>query len=371
MVIKDVTIGVIELLNKQYGPFTDQEAQRLAAIANIIGVAIENARLFEFVRQRRERLERLLDRMVKGTPQDKVVEELVRELETQDSLLLVKFANPYIVGQPIRKPEMVFGRDGLFKRVLSVLHQNSLLLHGERRIGKTTVLLQLELRLYAADDADFRFRPVYIDLQGIEEAGFFHHMMEEILHRFGKRAKGLALNYTPTRAAYSGREFQRDLRTVIKTLCGPQPDGRTERVVLLIDEADVMYGYNERALQEFRRIFMNDYAAYLTCVFAAVNIQRQWKRYESPLYNLFQQIELPPLARADTELLARTPVRGRYEYDENAIDLIYQLSKGRPMKIQLLCLEAINYIREQGRKNVTLKDIERVADTVKGHDEWL
>jgi len=196
-------------------------------------------------------------------------------------------------------------------------------------------------------------------------------MMEEILQRFGKRAKGLSLNYTPTRAAYSGREFQRDLRTVVKTLCGPQPDGRTERMVLLIDEADVMYSYNERALQEFRRIFMNDYAAYLSCVFAAVNIQRQWKRYESPLYNLFQQIELPPLARTDTELLARTPVRGRYEYDESAIDLIYQLSKGRPMKIQLLCLEAINYIREQGRKNVTVKDIERVADTVRGHDEWL
>jgi len=370
MVIKDGTIGVIELINKQNGPFTEQEAQRLTAIANIIGVAIENARLFEFVRQRRERLERLLDRMIQGTPHDKVVAELVRELETQDSLLLVKFANPYIVGQPIRKPEMVFGRDPLFTRIFSVLHQNSLLLHGERRIGKTTVLLQLELRLHAADDAEYRFRPVYIDLQGIEEASFFHHMMEEILQRFGKRAKGLVLNYTPTRATYSGREFQRDLRTVIKTLCGPQPDGRTERVVLLIDEADVMYGYNERALQEFRRIFMNDYAAYLSCVFAAVHIQRQWKRYESPLYNLFQQIELPPLARADTELLARTPVRGRYEYDEDAINLIYALSKGRPMKIQLLCLEAVNYIREQGRKNVTRMDIERVADTVKGHDEW-
>jgi histone H3/H4 len=41
------------------------------------------------------------------------------------------------------------------------------------------------------------------------------------------------------------------------------------------------------------------------------------------------------------------------------------------MKIQLLCLEAINYIRDHGRKNVTRKDIERVADTVKGQDEWL
>jgi GAF domain-containing protein len=371
MVVKDNTIGVIELINKQGGQFTEKEAQRLEAVANIIGVAIENARLFEFVRQRRERLERLLDRMMTGTSQDKLVEELSRELETQDNLLVVKFSNPYIVGQPVRKPEMCFGREPLFKRMLSVLHQNSLLMHGERRIGKTTVLLQLEMRLYAADDPEYRFKPVYIDLQGIDESAFFHHIMEEVLQRFGKRAKGLSLRFSPTRASYSGRDFQRDMRTVIETLCGPQADDKINRLVLLMDEADVMYGYDERILQEFRRIFMNDYAAYLSVVFAAVDIHRQWKRYESPLYNLFQQIELMPLTRADTELLVRTPVRGRYEYDEPAVDLIYQLSGGRPMKIQLLCLEAINYVREQSRANVTLKDMERVGEAIKGQNVWL
>jgi GAF domain-containing protein len=371
MVVKDSTIGVIELINKQGGLFTEKEAQRLEAVANIIGVAIENARLFEFVRQRRERLERLLDRMMQGTSQAALVEELARELETQDNLLVVKFSNPYIVGQPVRKPEMCFGREPLFKRMLSVLHQNSLLMHGERRIGKTTVLLQLEMRLYAAEDPEFRFKPVYIDLQGIEESAFFHHIMEEVLIRFGKRAKGLPLRFSPTRASYSGREFQRDMRTVIEALCGPQSGEKTDRLVLLMDEADVMYSYDERILQEFRRIFMNDYASYLSVVFAAVDIHRQWKRYESPLYNLFQQIELTPLSRSDTELLVRTPVRGRYEYDEPSVDLIYQLSGGRPMKVQLLCLEAINYIREQSRTNVTFKDIERVGEAIKGQDVWL
>ncbi len=371
MVVKDDTIGVIELINKQGGQFTEKEAQRLEAVANIIGVAIENARLFEFVRQRRERLERLLDRMMTGTSQDKLVEELARELETQDNLLVVKFSNPYIVGQPVRKPDMCFGREPLFKRMLSVLHQNSLLMHGERRIGKTTVLLQLEMRLYAADDPEYRFKPVYIDLQGIEESAFFHHIMEEVLLRFGKRAKGLPLRFSPTRSSYPGRDFQRDMRIVIEALCGPQADDKTNRLVLLMDEADVMYGYDERILQEFRRIFMNDYAAYLSVVFAAVDIHRHWKRYESPLYNLFQQIELTPLTRADTELLVRTPVRGRYEYDEPAVDLIYQLSGGRPMKVQLLCLEAINYIREQSRTNVTLKDVERVGEAIKGQNVWL
>ncbi|MFL5804855.1 MAG: GAF domain-containing protein [Roseiflexaceae bacterium] len=371
MVVKGNTIGVIELINKLEGTFTEEDGRRLQAAADIIGVAIENARLFEFVRQRRDRLEALLGSMNRGLSQERLIEVLSRELEAQDQLLVVKFSNPYIVGQPILKPEMCFGREPLFKRVLSVLHQNSLLLHGERRIGKTTVLRQIEVRLNAAADPEWRFRSVYIDLQGLEEPAFFHHIMEEVLHRFGKRAKGLTLRYAPSRLAYSGRDFQRDLRTVITALCGPQPDGQINRLVLLMDEADVMYGYDERVLQEFRRIFMNDYAAYLSVVFAAVEIQRQWKRYESPLYNLFQQIEIPPLTRADTELLVRKPVRGRYDYDQAAVDLIYQISGGRPMRVQHLCLEAINYLREQGRGNVTAEDIQYVNETLKGQDLWL
>jgi hypothetical protein len=366
MVVKDQTIGVIELLNKRGGPFDEQDAERLMLVANIIGVAIENARLFEFVRQRRERLERLLDQMMtQGFSQDKLLELLARELAVQENRLLVKFKNPYIVGTPVLKPEMCFGRDPLFKRILSVLHQNSLLLHGERRIGKTTVLRQLKTLLQAYDDPDYRFRAAYIDLQGVEEASFFHVMMEETLRIFGPRASLVPLRYGPRRATYSGRDFQHDLRELIGRLCGPQPDGRAGRLVLLIDEADVMYGYDERVLQEFRRVFMNDYAAYLSVVFAAVDVQLQWKRYESPFYNLFQRIRIPPLSRPDTELLARTPVRGRYDYQEAAIDLIYQISQGRPMQVQVLCMEAINYLREQGRTLVTADDIERVGAAIR------
>jgi hypothetical protein len=366
MVVKDETIGVIELINRHGSTFNAQDAERLMLVANIIGVAIENARLFEFVRQRRERLERLLDRMTKQVfSQEKLFEMLAHELAVQDSRLATKFNNPYIVGTPVLKPDMCFGREQLFNRILSVLHQNSLLLHGERRIGKTTMLRQLQIRLQAHDDHEYRFRPAYIDLQGLEEDSFFHQIMEEIVRLFGKRAADLPLRFSSQRPSYSGRDFQRDMRELITRLCGPQPDGRVNRLVLLMDEADVMYGYDERTLQEFRRIFMNDYAVYLSVVFAAVDVQRQWKRYESPFYNLFQHVVIPPLSRPDAELLARTPVRGRYDYQEAAIDMIYQISQGRPMQIQLLCMEAINYLREQGRSVVTAEDVERVGATIK------
>jgi hypothetical protein len=370
MVVRGNTIGVIELLNKRDGAFTVDEGERLSAVANIIGVAIENARLFEFVRRRRDRLELLLDQAKQGLSEAQMLAFLTRELELEETLLHTLFKNPYIVGVPVREPEMCFGRGRLLMDLLGVLHQNSVLLYGERRIGKTTILRQIELLLLHAVDSQFCFKPIYIDLEGLEEHAFFRELMDAIVECFGKPARHLRLAYRPRRLVYTGHDFQRDLRTVITKLCGPQPDGRLLRLVLLLDEADVMYTYNERMLQEFRRVFMHSYAAYFGVVFAAVGIQREWKRYESPFYNLFQEIEIPPLSRPDTELLVRTPVRGYYDYDERAIDLIYQISGGRPMLIQQLCLGAINHVREQERTMIDDTDIERVSAQVKGLAVW-
>ncbi len=61
MVVKGRTIGVIELLNKKNGPFSAEDAERLTRMAATIGVALENARLFEQVSNGRDRLEAILN----------------------------------------------------------------------------------------------------------------------------------------------------------------------------------------------------------------------------------------------------------------------------------------------------------------------
>ncbi len=61
MVVKGRTIGVIELLNKRDGHFTDEDGQRLSRMAVTIGVAIENARLFQQVTTVRDRFEAILN----------------------------------------------------------------------------------------------------------------------------------------------------------------------------------------------------------------------------------------------------------------------------------------------------------------------
>lgn len=61
ILVKGRTIGVIELLNKREGHFTEEEAHRLSRMAATIGVAIENARLFQTVTTVRDRFEAILN----------------------------------------------------------------------------------------------------------------------------------------------------------------------------------------------------------------------------------------------------------------------------------------------------------------------
>jgi NtrC-family two-component system sensor histidine kinase KinB len=66
MIAKGRVIGVIELLNKLNGSFAADEAERLMRMAAFIGVAIENARLFQQVADGRDRLAAILNSTADG-----------------------------------------------------------------------------------------------------------------------------------------------------------------------------------------------------------------------------------------------------------------------------------------------------------------
>lgn len=71
--------------------------------------------------------------------------------------------NPYIAGDPISEQDRFIGRADVMRETLRVLRNpntNALVLHGQRRIGKTSILLRLAKDL-AGDD----YCPVYFDLQ--------------------------------------------------------------------------------------------------------------------------------------------------------------------------------------------------------------
>jgi hypothetical protein len=63
---------------------------------------------------------------------------------------MLKPLNPYVAGSVLDGEEGFFGREDILRLVEDELrspHQNAVVLYGQRRIGKTSILLQLERRL--------------------------------------------------------------------------------------------------------------------------------------------------------------------------------------------------------------------------------
>lgn len=283
---------------------------------------------------------------------------------------MVRGYNPYISGEPVRREDMFFGREELLQRIIDTLHNNSIMIHGERRIGKTTLLYQLGNRLREVDDADFWFIPVYADLEGTPQETFFHFLMEEIVSAVRLLPGATAVLMKEVDALnivgdapldYTDRDFSRDLRQLLASLTGYgqiEHPGRKLRLILLLDEMDVMSHYDHLVQQQLRRTFMRDFAATLGAVVAGIQISKAWDRVESPWYNLFNEIELEPFDREQATELLIEAVQNYYTYDQVAVEAIIDHSDGRPFRLQQYGLEAVNHMLSQGRHRITLADVE-------------
>ncbi len=138
--------------------------------------------------------------------------------------------NPYIAGKALGDARGFFGREDVFRLVETVLSspdQNSVVLFGQRRIGKTSILLNLRARLPSPP-----FVPVYFDLMDRARKS-----LADVLYELAATiAQELTLPQ-PARADFDdeGRGFrEKFLPTVYGAL------GSKKRLVLLFDEFDVL-----------------------------------------------------------------------------------------------------------------------------------
>jgi ligand-binding sensor domain-containing protein len=277
---------------------------------------------------------------------------------------LERHFNPYVSGEPVREPDMFFGRHDMLHKILNALHQNSIMIHGERRIGKTTLLYRLAEELRAADDPEWVFIPVSIDMEGTPEKQFFHFLMDNIYGVLRAYITDMpALRFqTVALGDYSDRDFTADLRVILDAL-RPVVAPRSVRVVLLMDEMDVVNSYDTIAQQQLRRIFMSSLAQNLGAVVAGIHISKAWDRLESPWYNLFNEIVVEPFSDEDGRQLLIEPVRGSYDWDPEAVNYVLAHSSGRPYRIQQFGLEAVNHMLAKHRRCITVEDV-RMAEEV-------
>ena len=141
--------------------------------------------------------------------------------------------NPYIAGSALDGPQGFFGRKDILRLVESELrtpHQNAVVLFGQRRIGKTSVLLQLRRRL-----AESNFVPVYLDL--MDRA---RRPLGAVLAELAAET-ALELGLEPPAASRfddEGRYFRWEFLPAAYAALGEGEAAR--RLVFLLDEFDVL-----------------------------------------------------------------------------------------------------------------------------------
>ena|GEM_PF-3439590 len=259
--------------------------------------------------------------------------------------------NPYTAGEPVLNPDLFFGRQGEMERIHRLLYNNSMMITGERRIGKTSLLKQMETWLSEKSANDMRFFPVYIDLQGVQEWDFFHLIMEELARGVRRFTALPRLTYEKKAEDYHYRDFNADFRRLITAMTRAHKGAC--KLVLLIDEADAMNAYDQVVHAQFRRIFMQEYSQHFSAVITGTALITAWNRPESPWWNLFTQTTLGPISERSARHLIVSPAEGIFVFTRGAIKEILAITGCKPYLIQVLCVELVGWANRYQRRRIT------------------
>jgi tetratricopeptide (TPR) repeat protein len=248
----------------------------------------------------------------------------------------VRPINPYVAGAPLRGESGFFGRQDTLDwvaRELSNPATNALVLSGQRRIGKTTLLLQLE-RTLPVDS----FLPVYFDLQD-QATRPLGQVLADLADTTAERAD-LELP-DPDAFDDQGRFFR---RTFLPQLY--QDLGEPRRPVFLLDEFDVLDRVAEAELPEtaaaraffpfLRRVMTED-----RCPAFVFVVGRRAEDLSLDFTSTFKASlvqEIWVLDRESAEALVRqAEVNETLRFTDRAVERILSLTCGHPYLTQLLC----------------------------------
>jgi formylglycine-generating enzyme required for sulfatase activity len=268
--------------------------------------------------------------------------------------------NPYIAGNPITGEQMFFGRQDVFKAIrrnlIGEYQDHVIVLYGQRRTGKTSVLYQMHRHLPET------YIPILVDLQGmsLEGMGSFLWELINIISRSLRRSHDIRLPRLDRKAFLTDprEQFVETLLTDMQEAIGHR------RLLLMFDEAvllenKVSNGQLEPDVFRYLSSLMQHYQL-LTFVFCIGSRVEQMRLAFSSLFRVALYQEISFLDRESAIELITEPVKGVYEYEPAAVERILSITSGHPYYTQLLCHSI--FARWQVRSDgiITVADVDAV-----------
>ena len=272
--------------------------------------------------------------------------------------------SPYIPGMPVRTAEMFFGRqevlDWITKNIGGAYQQNILVLYGERRVGKTSLLCQLESHPPTPRHICIFFT---FELAAPRSVGKFLFDMASEIYR-GLKKHDIVIP-RPTMQEYEAyaedrfRQFCEDL------------DGYVgERVVvLMMDEFGILI---EKVHQGVLPADTLDYlrgiiqrTKHLTFIFVGAHLLRNMLQDEkSILFNMAKVYQIGYLSSGDAEQLIRRPVAGYLDYADPVVKKILEVTACHPYFIQCICDELVKLAQQQEQNYINLTALDIVLQKI-------
>ena len=280
------------------------------------------------------------------------------------------FPIPYVTGTPLKTDDVFVGREDVFAFIRENLlgaHQNNVIvLHGQRRTGKTSVLYRLREVMAETHIA------VLVDMQGKPargEADFLFSIADDIV--FALEDRGLEVE-PPRREDFAeSPEFFFSSRF----LRGLQPLLGDKNLLLLFDEFEELQrrvedGRLQPEIFQFLRNLMQheDRADF---VFSGTHkLEELGAEYWSILFNIASYKPITFLSAADMRRLMTEPVVAfNLEYDPLAAERIIKVTAGHPYFAQLVLHEMVVYHNETQRNYLTVMDVDRCLERIVGRGE--
>jgi hypothetical protein len=256
--------------------------------------------------------------------------------------------NPYVAGNPVTG-DIFVGRTDILRRIEELWMADkplSLVIYGHRRMGKSSILLNLQGKLNKDT--------ILIDFN-MQRVGLVKNTAE-LLHNLALwlydalepsvRATWAEPEFTAFSSGNVYSAFDRFLTQLDRYRNG-------KRFAIAIDEFELIETQIDEGILEPRLLsyFLGIIQAYPWLFFAFAGLhtlEEMTRNYWEPLFAKVTRISVSFLEPAAARQLITQPTPDfNLDYAEDAIDLIIQYTAGQPYLIQLICLSLVSHFNDQ------------------------
>jgi type I restriction enzyme M protein len=308
-------------------------------------------------------------------------------LSMSDSIPDTLGPNPYITGTPVpvHRMEMFFGRSRLMSTITRHLANpagaNVILLEGNRRAGKSSILLQLEhnkeLKDWIVARCDFQGAAGHATLKGIPTDQVFIHLACAIAD--AGLAHGLKLWPPSERPGPEDKPFRLEFRRSFSTALqhgAPFEIFREfldhvletispKRLLLLLDEFDriqegIDSGVTSSQVPQNIRFLLNNYPRITAILTGSQRMTQMRKEYWSVLFGLGHRIGVTAIDPQEAANLVVKPAP-QLVFPPSVVVKIRELCANQPYLIQCLCSRVFDNCAFDEQGTVTLEMVESAA----------